>query len=79
VKVPTGATERPEMFSDGVIAIAITLLGLQIRVPEVGDEGAMAASGNEGTTRESAPQGRILNSRPQHPRRGEARRQPTLV
>jgi uncharacterized membrane protein len=31
---PKSTTERLEMFSDGVIAIAITLLVLQIRVPQ---------------------------------------------
>jgi uncharacterized membrane protein len=33
----TRETTRLEAFSDGVIAIAITLLALEIKVPEVGD------------------------------------------
>jgi uncharacterized membrane protein len=42
VRRPAGTTERLEAFSDGVIAIAITLLVLQIRVPDVGgDDGGL--------------------------------------
>ena len=36
-------TNRLEAFSDGVLAIAITLLVLELTVPEVGDEGLLDA------------------------------------
>lgn len=39
-KPPSSTTERLETFSDGVIAIAITLLVLDVRVPN-GDEGGL--------------------------------------
>ena len=39
VKIPSSTTERLEAFSDGVLAIAITLLVLDLKVPhkEQGD------------------------------------------
>ena len=39
LRPPSSTTERLEAFSDGVIAIAITLLVLEIRPPEHGGEG----------------------------------------
>ena len=38
----TNETARIESFSDGVFAIAITLLILEIKVPEVGEHGGEA-------------------------------------
>jgi uncharacterized membrane protein len=35
-RLPSATTDRLEMFSDGVIAIAITLLVLEIGIPDVG-------------------------------------------
>jgi uncharacterized membrane protein len=43
IRRPSSTTERLEMFSDGVIAIAITLLVLQIRVPETKQGGLFDA------------------------------------
>jgi uncharacterized membrane protein len=43
VRIPSGTTERLEAFSDGVIAIAITLLVLQISVPDVGSGSLFSA------------------------------------
>jgi uncharacterized membrane protein len=43
VRIPSSTSERLEAFSDGVIAIAITLLVLEIEVPDVEDGGLIDA------------------------------------
>jgi uncharacterized membrane protein len=42
-QVPSSTTQRLEAFSDGVIAIAITLLVLQIRIPHVKNDDLLDA------------------------------------
>jgi uncharacterized membrane protein len=47
--VPSRGSERIEAFSDGVFAVAITLLVLEIRVPETGAGGCWTSSRRSST------------------------------